>query len=118
MATYIDTTDLADDICAKLPPLKSNNAMIDAAKGVVDVILEQVESVVADAIAKATERVASEAPDIKMSDLTDLSDDCGREIGAVLSEADHLSRITFFRGLLDSLDRTALDDLQAEIVRR
>lgn len=118
MLDYIDATELSDNIVERLPNLTRTKAIEDAAKDLVDAILEHAEGAMADAVAKAVDDAVGDQPELRLSDLANLTDASGREIGAMVSEAPHLHRQIFLRGLIDGLDAYALNDLHAELARR
>lgn len=79
---------------------------------------DYLEPGIRDVIDDAVMRAGAEGEDPHLTDLVDLDDANGRELGEKLAEECHIKRVAFFRGLLDGMTPEALTDLQAEIVRR
>lgn len=82
-----------------------------------ETIAERIGAGIADIIDDAVMRAGAEGEDPHLTDLVDLDDANGRELGAKIAEESYDTRVKFFRGLLDGLTPDALTDIQAEIVR-
>jgi len=95
-------------------------------KAIAALVCERFERVVKDCMEPAVMDVIDDAVTTalkdndapELSDLVDLDDSSGKQIGRMLSDVTYMEQEAFFRGLLDGLDQATLANLHAELLRR
>lgn len=120
MGDYIRSDGIGEDAVERIGPLKANRAIKDAAQGLLDTIMEQVETEMRTLLVDAVEEEAAERGDERpdIGEIIGIDDLSGQEVGTMLTEASTLDRVQFIQGFLDRLGDAAMTDLHREMMRR